>query len=316
MMPRSRVAVALLPPRVISAQVQGLRSLLADPKIARIPPHLTLVPPVNLTEEDLRVLQLLLRSVASRTTPFTLNLGPVSSFAPATPTLHLAVEGDLVALQELREELRARPIDRPDTWPFTPHVTLRESVPSEQIAPALELLTGKFTHWAVTRLYLLEHFSQEDPAVWRPVLEEPFTAPILVGRGGIELVLRTVSMLEPAVERLLSDHAPHSLREVEQSGDMRIVVAERAGQAGVPVAAAVGTVAARSAELLQLFVAPEHRQLGIGRHTLMHWCAEAAQQGAAVAVAALSDSAQVLQRWGFARVGHSMVRQLLVDSGE
>ncbi len=313
-MPRRRVAVALLPPPAISAQIQGIRALLDDPRISNLPPHLTLVPPVNLGDEDLMTLRSVLRSVASRTAEFELRLGPVGSFAPATPTLHLVVSGQVAALRELRERLRVFPVDRPEIWPFSAHVTLRESVPVEQIAPAVSLLTGELATWEVDRMFLLEHVPQADPPRWVPIVEEPFASPIVVGRGGIELLLRTLTLVEPQVQQLLSDFGSRERRDLQDHEQPMLVVAERIHQPGRAVAAAVGSVSAGSAELQQLVVDPEHRLLGIGRHTLMHWCAAAANSHATVAVTPASESAQILQRWGFERVGATMLRQLLIDS--
>jgi 2'-5' RNA ligase/GNAT superfamily N-acetyltransferase len=330
-MPRRRVAVALLPPAALSAQVQGLRAVLDDPRISRIAPHLTLVPPVNLSDQDLQQLQNLLRSVASVTPPFTLTLGPVSSFSPNTPTLHLAVQGDLAALRALREHLRVPPVDRPEVWPFTAHVTLRDSVPADQIAPVLQLFTGELPPWPVTRLYLLEFSPQNHGEVWLPILEEPFEAPVVVGRGGVELLLRTVNLLEPGVAQLFTSMGSLLAAEEQDLSGQMLVVAERLERPGIPVAAAIGTVAGRTAELLQLCVDPDHRLVGIGRQVLMHWCAEAARRGAMRAVAsdsvvadsfgsdataAASGTAGVLQGWGFALVGRSMLRDLSVYSGE
>ncbi len=313
-MPRRRVAVALLPPKAISAQIQGLRSLLDDPRITDLPPHLTLVPPVNLGEQDLRSLRGALRSVAARSAEFELRLGPVSSFAPATPTLHLSVSGQVAALRELREQLRVPPVDRPETWPFTAHVTLRESVALEQIAPALLLLTGELAAWTVDRVYVLEQRPQGKLARWVPIAEEPFGAPVVVGRGGIELLLRTISLLEPQVEQLLSEHSPLRPSELEDQDGQMLVIAEHVEHPGRAVGVALGVVSGGSAELQQLLVDPECRLQGIARHTLMHWCSEAANRNAKVAVAAFSESAQILQSWGFERVGASMLRQLLIDS--
>ncbi|KLR62454.1 2'-5' RNA ligase [Actinobacteria bacterium IMCC26207] len=345
-MPRRRVAVALLPPASISAKIQAVRSLLGDPRIDRIAPHLTLVPPVNLADQDVEQLQGLLRSVGSATTPFTLTLGPMSSFSPNTPTLHLAVQGDLPALRALREQLRVPPVNRPEVWPFTAHVTLRDSVPEDQIPPALQLFTGELPPWPVSRLYLLEFSPLKQGEVWLPILEEPFEAPVVVGRGGIELLLRTVNLLESRVAQLFTGMGCQLPAEEEDLSGLMLVVAERLERPGVPVAAAIGTVAGKTAELLQFCVNSEQRRVGIGRQVLMHWCAEAARRGAMRAVVShpleadsllanslLADSllanslaseattslisaAEVLQGCGFTPVGRSMLRELLVYSGE
>ncbi len=340
-MPRRRVAVALLPPASISAKIQAVRSLLGDPRIDRIAPHLTLVPPVNLADQDVEQLQGLLRSVASATTPFTLRLGPMSSFSPDTPTLHLAVQGDLPALRALRDQLRVPPVNRPEVWPFTAHVTLRDSVPADQIPPALQLFTGELPPWHVSRLYLLEFSPLNKAEVWLPIIEEPFEAPVVVGRGGVELALRTLNLLEPRVAQLFTGMGFQLAAEEEDISGLMLVAAELPGRPGRPVAAAIGTVAGRTAELLQFGVESEHRRVGIGRQVLMHWCAEAARRGAMRAVAShpleaeslLADSllanslaseatgsligaAEVLQGCGFTPVGRSMLRDLLIYSGE
>jgi 2'-5' RNA ligase/GNAT superfamily N-acetyltransferase len=345
-MPRRRVAVALLPPAGLSAKIQAVRSFLGDPRIDRIAPHLTLVPPVNLADQDVEQLQGLLRSVGSATTPFMLTLGPVSSFSPNTPTLHLAVQGDLPALRALRDQLRVPPVNRPEVWPFTAHVTLRDSVPAEQIDPALQLFRGELQPWPVTRLYLLEFSPLNNAEVWLPILEEPFEAPVVVGRGGVELLLRTLNLLEPGVAQLLTGMGFQPAAEEEDLSGLMLVVAERLERPGVPVAAALGTVAGRTAELLQFGVESEHRRVGIGRQVLMHWCAEAARRGAIRAIAShpseadsllanslmahslianlvaseattsLISAAEMLQGCGFTPVGRSMLRDLLIYSGE
>ncbi|MTA74998.1 MAG: hypothetical protein F2942_09805 [Actinobacteria bacterium] len=129
--------------------------------------------------------------------------------------------------------------------------------------------------------------------------------------------------------------------EEEDLSGLMLVVAERLERPGVPVAAAIGTVAGKTAELLQFCVNSEHRLVGIGRQVLMHWCAEAARRGAMRAVASyplqadsllansllansvaseattsLISAAEVLQGCGFTPVGRSMLRELLVYSGE
>jgi len=293
-----------------------MRALLDDPRISDLPAHLTLISPINLNADELIALQVLLRVVAAQTTPFTLGLGPVASFAPATPTLHLSVTGQLAALLALREQLLVPPVYRPDTWPFTPHVTLREYVPLELIGPALMLLSGELSPWTVDCLYLLEHLPQAKPAGWVPILQEPFNLPVVVGRGGIQLRLRTLSLVEPQVEQLLAEYGYDHRSESRGQDRLMLVVAELSDQPGMAVAAAVGVLSGPSAELQQIVVCPEHRRLGIGRQTLMHWCAEAANRNAEVAVAALSEPAQILQRWGFEPVGRSMVRRLLIQSAE
>lgn len=51
-MPRRRLGVVLLVAAPVAAELQGLRRALGDPALDRVPPHLTLVAPVNVREAD------------------------------------------------------------------------------------------------------------------------------------------------------------------------------------------------------------------------------------------------------------------------
>lgn len=326
-MPRVRVAVALLPPHELAGQVHALRRLLGDPRLDSIPPHLTLVPPVNLSEAELVDLRSVLRTVASRSEPFMLSLGPAATFAPATPTLHLAVSGDEASLRDLRTRLRVAPVDRPDEWPFTPHVTLRESFPEALLDGAMATLSAPMADWSVDRMHLLEQFRNEHGVRWRAVAEEPFGGPDVVGRGGIELRLRTVEMLEPEVFELVeaatdgSESGDPALTarpwpEGRSDGQTLVVAAETAGPPGAPIAAVVGAAGGAGAVIEALHVHPEHQGMGVGRQVVARWCVEAARRGAETATAHPDVAQGALTAWGFSAVGSRLVRQLVHDRAE
>src|SRR5687767_10146098 len=50
-MPKARLGVALLLTGQLGHEVDGLRRALGDGALGRIPPHLTLVPPVNVRDD-------------------------------------------------------------------------------------------------------------------------------------------------------------------------------------------------------------------------------------------------------------------------
>ena len=128
-MPRLRFGVALLVPAPWAAEVDGLRRALGSRDLERVPPHLTLVPPVNVHVERVGQALAVLRRAAAQVRPFRLRLGPVTTFAPVTPTLHLGVDGEpsaVEALHRLRGAAFAPPLERSLTFEFQPHVTLAE----------------------------------------------------------------------------------------------------------------------------------------------------------------------------------------------
>lgn len=127
----------------MSAEVDGLRRALGDPALDRVPPHLTLVPPVNVREDELAEALALVREAAASTRPLTLELGPVQSFLPVTPVVYLAVGGPSSGMvHRLQELVLAGPLHRDLHHPFVPHVTVADDLAEERIPAAMKALAG------------------------------------------------------------------------------------------------------------------------------------------------------------------------------
>ena len=230
-----------------------MRRLLGDARTAVIGPHITLVPPVNVDDALVPDAWQVVRSAATAASPFSLTLGPVASFAPATPTVHLAVDGapaDLDRLVALRSALFTGPLSRPDRRPYVPHVTLCRSAPQDRIDGALAALTGGLGPWPVDRVSLLEHVAPDGSvgrgSRWFTLAEEPFGGPEVSGRGGIELHVRAVRAVEPAAAELLGRADLAGGVAGGDPGRRLVVVAEPPAGHGRPVAVAVGQVDGRA----------------------------------------------------------------------
>lgn len=178
--PKSRVGVALLLPDPVAREVDGLRRALGDGALGRIPPHLTLVPPVNVREDRFADALAVLRDAAAATRPLRLALGPPATFLPVNPVVYLpvhgdhgvhGVQGDLDALHALRDRVFRDPLARPLTWPFVPHVTLADDVDPARIPPALAALADYRAECTVDRLHLLQ---EGVGRTWTPVADVPF----------------------------------------------------------------------------------------------------------------------------------------------
>src|SRR5262245_4623252 len=129
-MSRRRLGVVLLLDGPVAGEVQGLRRACADPALDQVPPHLTLVPPVNVAEADLADALRVLRDAAAEATSLVLRLGPPETFLPVEPVLHLGIGGEddqLESLHALRDRVFRPPLARPLAHPFVPHVTLCSS---------------------------------------------------------------------------------------------------------------------------------------------------------------------------------------------
>ncbi|MFM7064596.1 MAG: 2'-5' RNA ligase family protein [Actinomycetes bacterium] len=321
-MARRRLCVALVCPPWLARGVDDLRRALGDTRTEVIGPHVTLVPPVNVDAAAVADAWEVVRAAATAARPFELVLGPAATFAPATPTVHLAVDAgaqDLAQLVALRDALCSGPLSRPDHRPYVPHVTLRRAAPQEQIDGALVSLTGRFGPWHADRVHLLEHVAPDDRvgrgARWFTLAEEPFGGPGVSGRGGLELHVRAVRAVEPSAAALLGRADLSGGVVGADPGRRLVVVAEPPGAPGRPVAAAVGSVDGTTARLGGVVVEPTARREGIGRRTLLAWSSSAATRGAQVVLVDRSNGDHgpewlaLLEDCGFATVGDLSVRR-------
>jgi 2'-5' RNA ligase len=192
---RHRLGVALLLDPPGSLEVDGLRRALGDTALAAVPAHLTLVPPVNVRADELgQALEVLRSAAGDQRGPIVVDLGPVTTFMPATPVVYLAVGGpDMDRLARLRSAVVAGPMLRPDRWPWVPHVTLTDDAPAERIDAALAALFSYKTTTTFDRAVLLEERERR----WQPLADACFGRPAVVGRGGLELEIVEGRVLGP-----------------------------------------------------------------------------------------------------------------------
>ena len=216
-MARRRLGVALLVPPPAAAEVDGLRRGCGDNALGRIPAHITLVPPVNVREEQVGEALEVIRAAAASARPLTLELGPAASFTPVSPVAYLAVGGGLDGLRALHDGVFREPLARALTHEFLPHVTLAVDIDEARAGAIVVALADYRTTIVVDRVHLLE----EGPGhVWSPIADARLGPPAVVGRGGLPTTLDEAAHLDDEgralVERewplvLLDAHGPAGL---------------------------------------------------------------------------------------------------------
>jgi 2'-5' RNA ligase len=213
--PRVRLAAALLVPPPFAREIDGLRRALGEDR-SRVPPHLTLVPPVNVRVTDIARALARLRAAAAATLPLVVTLGPPATFLPVNPVVYLSVDGDVDGVHALRNAVFAEPLSRDVDHDFVPHVTLIESSTPTRIEAALTALAD----YRVEVTFGSVHLLQQDARVWRPIADARFEPPLVVGRGGIETEITASSLADPEVVEFMGERRD----EAEQ-----VVVARREG---------------------------------------------------------------------------------------
>jgi len=287
--------------------VDTLRAAVGDPARRRIPPHLTLVPPVNVQSERLRDAIEVVRDAAAGTRPFAVRLGPPTTFLPDTPVLYLPVSGedDAASVQALRDRVFQEPLARPLSWPFVPHVTLAEGLSEQRLRAAVTALADCELEVTFERVHLLHQQEHAELGrVWVPTAEVAFEAPAIVGRGGLPLELSVTGRVGADAEAfsrrewVAFDAAEFGAEAVEDGATVAIT-ARRDGRI---VGVARGQLRFGTAHLSELIVAAAVRGEGVGSHVLRAFESHAAEAGChrlTVHTAAGSAAEAFYHRHGF-----------------
>lgn len=176
-MPRRRFAVALLIPPPASTEIDGLRRALGDRQLNKIDPHVTVIPPLNLRQEDLADALAVVQAAARHSAPMQLRLGPVETFAESSPVRFLAVD-PWEPVTALYQACWTGVLERPEKRSFHPHVTVDiDGGPADGPDPAIELLSGYRADVVVDRVTVLENVDVDDPdlkRVWDPYVSYRF----------------------------------------------------------------------------------------------------------------------------------------------
>lgn len=168
---RRRIAVALLVPPPQAIEIDGIRRALGDTMLGRVDPHVTLIPPINVSDEQLAEAMAVVEEAAIATPALDLWLGPVTTFGPDSPVRYLAVEPD-GPVTALAEACRRGPLDRPRQHDFVPHVTvdMTGSPTGPTADPAVDLLAGYRVTVHIDHVTVLEQRGGDTGHHWEPFI--------------------------------------------------------------------------------------------------------------------------------------------------
>lgn len=282
MSPRRRLGVALMLDPPEATEVDGLRKALGDPSLGAIGPHVTLVPPVNVREEAVPAAEKVLRTAAQAVAgPLELQLGPVATFAPASPAVYLAVGGaGADGLGRLHEAVLKGPLERPLRFQWVPHVTLSaDSAP--EVGQAAVAALGSYRATAhIDRVVLMEESARR----WEPLADALLGRATVVGRGGLELEITEGRVFGPEGRALAgAEAARRALNEwpvVARPPDAgQVALTARRDGVVVGLAAAWSVPVPGAFVHAGVLVATDVRRQGIGRSLLAALEAAARSRG-------------------------------------
>ena len=157
------VAIGL--PEPYTSELQQWRERLGDPNAAGIPPHVTLLPPTSLREEDLEEVEEHLRLLAAEEQPFEMHLRGTGTFRPVSPVVFVNVVQGIAGFEQLADAVRRGPLAVDSQYPYHPHVTVAHGLEDPLLDRAFDELAGFEGRFEVDVVTLYVH---RGGAGWTP----------------------------------------------------------------------------------------------------------------------------------------------------
>jgi 2'-5' RNA ligase len=173
---RREIGVAIGIPEPYTSELQGWRERLGDPGASGIPPHVTLLPPTELTTDDLAEVEEHLRVVAEAHEPFVMHLRGSGTFRPVSPVVFVPLAQGISECERLEAKVRSGPLERDVRFPYHPHVTVAHDLPPDALRRAFDAVRG---YEACFRVWGFTLFEQDVDGTWRPQRDFVF------GGGGV-----------------------------------------------------------------------------------------------------------------------------------
>lgn len=162
-MPTIGVAIAL--PEPWASDLQDYRTALGDETATLIPTHITLVPPVELSEEQIEEAEGHLEAAATGTSSFEIHLRGTGTFRPVSPVVFVSLVEGISQCEELAQRVRQGPLDVPLQFPYHPHVTIAHHLTDEVLDRAFDELAGFDCTFEAGGFHLYRHDEEHG---WRP----------------------------------------------------------------------------------------------------------------------------------------------------
>jgi 2'-5' RNA ligase len=170
------IGVSVAVPDPWGAELQRYRVSLGDEAAAGIPTHVTLLPPVDVEDDLLGVIDGHLGDVAGQCPPFPVRLRGTGTFRPVSPVVFLNVVEGISCCEVLAAGIRQGPLAIEAVFPYHPHVTVAHHLSEEALDKAFDDLAGYDLAFDVDRFVLYHHREGDG---WVPERDYPLT-----GAGG------------------------------------------------------------------------------------------------------------------------------------
>jgi 2'-5' RNA ligase len=157
------VAVAI--PEPWASELQNYRTSVGDTMAATIPTHITLLPPTEVTEDELEKIETHLEDAAVDVPAFEVHLRGTGTFRPVSPVVFVSLVEGISQCEQLAHAVRRGPLSVDLAYPYHPHVTVAHDLADAQLDRAFDELAEFECHFDVDEFHLFVH---NDEQGWTP----------------------------------------------------------------------------------------------------------------------------------------------------
>jgi 2'-5' RNA ligase len=151
------IGVAIAVPEPFGEELRAHRASFGDPQAGGIPTHVTLLPPTEVDDDALPVVEEQLERVADKHAPFEVQLRGTATFRPVSPVVFVAVTRGISECEMLAESVRTELGGAELRFPYHPHVTVAHDVPDEALDLAFDTLRDYDVRFSVASFALYVH---------------------------------------------------------------------------------------------------------------------------------------------------------------
>jgi 2'-5' RNA ligase len=159
------LGVAIPIPAPWAETLSAWRARVGDPAAARVPPHVTLLPPTLVAAAGVAALGVHLAAAAAAHPPFEMHLSGTGTFRPVSDVVFVVVAAGIAQCEQLESAVRSGPLARETRFPYHPHVTVAHDIPQDGLDRAYAELAGFEARFPVPAFTV---FMQETGGVWAP----------------------------------------------------------------------------------------------------------------------------------------------------
>lgn len=165
-----RIGVAVGIPEPWATALHDARARVGDPAADLIAPHITLLGPTTVREDELPAVHEHLARVAASQGPFVVHLRGTASFRPVSPVVFVQVAEGIAACEALEGRIRTGVLAQELRFHYHPHVTIAHDVPDPALDQAFAELADFDARFPVTDIQVYEH---GDDGRWRVLAAHP-----------------------------------------------------------------------------------------------------------------------------------------------